>query len=249
MDASSSSLGYLVVGHGTRDPVGQGEFREVVRRITERSARPVTGGFLELTEPTIEQGLAELAAQGVRRVFAVPLLLFTAGHAKDDVPAAVAAAAATLGLEVAGQSGALALQPRLLELSRLRFCEAAGNAADLASVRLLMVGRGGSDAEALDAMRSYTAALSASLGVVGEAAFAAVARPSLEEALEKLAGSGVRQVVVQPHLLFQGEVSQTTNRLVASASAAHPHVKWLSARHLGPDPLLVEAILAEFERI
>jgi sirohydrochlorin cobaltochelatase len=241
-------LGYLIVGHGTRDPLGQSEFREVVRLLAEKLAQPVASAFLELAEPTIPQGLAELAAKGVRQVVVVPLLLFTAGHAKDDVPAAVAAAAATLGLEVVGQSGALELQPHLLELSRLRFWEAVGSATDLAGVRLLMVGRGGSDPEALDAMRSYTAALSASLGVAGETAFAALARPSLAEAIDAFAECGAAQIVVQPHLLFEGEVSQAINRQVAQAKEAYPHIKWLIARHLGPHPLLIEAILAELAR-
>jgi sirohydrochlorin cobaltochelatase len=249
-NTSSPDLGYLVVGHGTRDPAGQAEFREVVRQLAERISSPVAGGFLELAEPTIARGLAELRKRGVRRVFVVPLLLFTAGHAKEDVPSAVAEAARELAIEVVGQSPALELHPKLLELSRLRFWEkAVGADCDLSSTRLLLIGRGGSDAKALEAMRRYAATFAASLGVTAETAFAAVARPTVEEAMNELSKCGAAQVVVQPHLLFAGEVSQAINRQVAAAREAYPRVPWLIARHLGPHPLLIESILANLQQI
>lgn len=241
-DATSPAIGWLVVGHGTRDAAGQDEFRQVVCILAEQARVPVTGGFLELAEPTIAHALAELAAQGVKRVLVVPLLLFSAGHAKDDVPAAVAVAARRLGIELAGQSAALELHPRMLELSRRRFQEAVGDEADLTETLLLMVGRGGSDPAALADMRRYTAVVAADLGIPGQTAFVALATPSVESALAEIATTRYRQVVVQPHLLFSGEVLQSLSRQVALAAEAHPHVKWLLASRLGLHPLLLEAI-------
>ena len=240
----SQDFGYLLVGHGTRDPVGQAEFREVVRLVAERLPQPVVGAFLELAEPAIAQGLAELCQRGVRRAFVVPLLLFSAGHAKEDVPGEVAQAATKLGLEIVGQSGALELHPKLLELSRLRFGDAiVGLESEVRTTTLLMVGRGGSDAAALDMMRRYTEALSTSLGVAAETAFVALARPSLPDALQRLAESGATRVVVQPHLLFAGEVMHAINRQVTEAQHAFPHIEWLISKHLGPHSLLVDAIV------
>jgi sirohydrochlorin cobaltochelatase len=246
-DDSLPPLGWLVVGHGTRDVAGQAEFREVVRQLAERSTVPVASGFLELAEPTIAQGLGELADRGVRRVLVVPLLLFTAGHAKEDVPVEVAQSAAALGIQVVGQSAALELHPQLLELSRLRFREAIGSLEGTADTRLLIVGRGGSDAAALEAMRTYTAELAASLGVLGQTAFAALARPTVEEAVIEIAAVGSVRVVVQPHLLFRGEVLASIDQQVAAARLVHPNIQWLLASHLGPDPLLIEAILSRIE--
>src|SRR5687767_3853616 len=121
MDALQESLGWLVVGHGTRDRAGQAEFFELVellaRKVGDRGPQ-VEPAFLELASPTIAQGLARLAARGVRRVLVIPLLLFAAGHAKDDIPQAVAAAALPLGIDVVAQVGAMESQPQLLELSR-----------------------------------------------------------------------------------------------------------------------------------
>ena len=59
---------------------------------------PVALGFLEVIGPTIAEALAQLAAAGCRTVVAAPLLLFEAGHAKRDVPEAIAEPAAALGI-------------------------------------------------------------------------------------------------------------------------------------------------------
>jgi sirohydrochlorin cobaltochelatase len=241
--------GYLVVGHGTRDVAGQAEFRQVVRMLGESTAIPVASGFLELAEPTIAQGLAELAAGGVRRVIVVPLLLFTAAHAKNDVPTEVAEAAQRLGLEVVGQSAALGLHPKLLELSRKRFWEALEKEIpsatrikpDLEETLLLMVGRGGSDPEALEEMWKYTQSLSMSLDVRCQTAFVALAAPMLREALAELESRGPRTIVVVPHLLFQGEVLATINNVVAKERSVEQNR--IVANALGPDPLLIEAVL------
>lgn len=240
--AALPASGWLIVGHGTRERAGQDEFRDVVRQLAQRTKVPVSGAFLELAEPTIAQGLDDLTVQGVRRVVVVPLLLFAAGHAKEDVPAAVAQAAKPLGIEVVGQSAPLELHPKLLELSRVRFQEAAGDQVDPAETLLLMVGRGGSDETAVAAMRLYAAVLSATLGVQFQTAFVALAAPSVETSLSKIAGQGFRQVVVQPHLLFSGEVLHFLRRQVTLAAETHSHIKWVLASPLGTHPLLVEAI-------
>jgi sirohydrochlorin cobaltochelatase len=244
-----SQCGYLIVGHGTRELAGQAEFRDVVRQLTTQLAEPVAGGFLELAEPTIADALAELATRGVKRVIIVPLLLFTAGHAKEDVPGEVAQAASVLGMEVVGQASALELHPSLLELSRLRFREALGSNQVGEETRLLLVGRGGSVPLALEAMRSYTAALSASLNVLGETAFAAVAKPSVEEALAELARRGTPRAIVQPHLLFQGEVLASIADQVAATARSYPDRHWSLAGHLEPHPLLIEAVLSRVREV
>jgi len=251
---SAQDLGWLVVGHGTRDPAGTAECFELVQRLAQRAKETqpdiiVEPAFLELAEPTIEQGLACLAERGVRRVLVVPLLLFAAGHAKDDIPQAVADAAGQLGIEVVGQSGALGAHLQLLELSRRRFCEALGDEAKLSQTVLLMVGRGGSDQMAITAMRDYTRTLAVGLHVASETAFVAIASPSLGASLEGLAEKPGQCVLVQPHLLFRGEVLATIAAQLQAAIQEHPAVDWRMAAHLGPHELVVEALLARIAEV
>ncbi|MCK4683909.1 MAG: CbiX/SirB N-terminal domain-containing protein, partial [Pirellulales bacterium] len=93
--------GVVVVGHGTANPVGAAETKRVVAQVDAILPNiPVELGFLEVIEPTIEMALGRLAAQGCKRVVALPILLFSAGHAKQDVPQSLREAAARYGLSV-----------------------------------------------------------------------------------------------------------------------------------------------------
>ncbi|EPJ39035.1 putative Sirohydrochlorin cobaltochelatase [Streptomyces afghaniensis 772] len=81
----------LIAGHGTRDDAGAEAFRDFVRELGARHPElPVAGGFIELSPPPLGEAVAELVERGVRRFAAVPLMLVSAGHAKGDIPAALA---------------------------------------------------------------------------------------------------------------------------------------------------------------
>ncbi len=112
----------MVVGHGTRNPDGT---RQLVRLTAEIRTRlpgvSVEASFLELSEPSIPQGLLRLKERGCCEVFVVPILLFTAAHAQEDIPDAVADSCTELGLRVMGQTVSLGTHPMVVELSRLRF--------------------------------------------------------------------------------------------------------------------------------
>lgn len=240
--------GVLVVGHGTRDPAGLGEFHEVVRQLAARLApTPVEPCFLELAEPTIDAGFERLVARGVARVTVAPLVLFAAGHAKRDIPEAVAAAAARHRDVAWQQAPHLGLHPRLVELATLRYDEAVADVPPVADDEnlLVIVGRGSSDPEAAAETRAF-AALRGSTSRVGriETAFVALCEPRLDDVLRSAAASKtVRRVVVQPHLLFPGEMLQKIAGCVNAARAIRPDVDWRVTRHLGPHPLSVEAIV------
>jgi cyclophilin family peptidyl-prolyl cis-trans isomerase len=83
----------LVVGHGSRDPRGAKEFHELIALIRARNPDlAVGGGFIELSRPPISECVNRLIEGGSREISAVPLMLLGAGHAKDDIPATLAAA-------------------------------------------------------------------------------------------------------------------------------------------------------------
>src|SRR5687768_1551001 len=79
--------GILLIGHGTRDEGAQAELLATASLLQQRlPAVPVQPAYLELAEPTIADGWSKLVERGVRRIAAVPVLLFAAGHAKKDIP-------------------------------------------------------------------------------------------------------------------------------------------------------------------
>jgi sirohydrochlorin cobaltochelatase len=242
--------GVLVVGHGTADPVGAAETGRVADLVAESlPGTPVTLGFLEVIGPTLAAALATLAASGCREVVAVPLLLFEAGHAKRDVPEALAAPAAALGLRVV-RADPLGCHPAIVELARRRRAEAVAGREPVAMTEtaLVMVGRGSSDPTAPTQLAEFTVATLAAESQPGRvlAGFVAAARPHLSEALEEAAASaaaGIRRIIVQPHLLFRGHVEEQVAAAVTVAQANWPELEWLAAARLGPDPLVVRAVI------
>jgi len=285
-----SDLAVLVVGHGTRKPSGQQQLKELVeqmRRI-EPSWR-MEASFLELAEPTIEQAIEGLSTQGFRRILVVPILLFTAAHAKSDIPDAVSEFAAKHGITVVGQTPSLGTAREVIALSNRRYIEITSQAqergcpeghcgygypqacAEVCPMRgksprrvaLAMVGRGTSDPEALAHMRRFTelAAEQRSLAWVSTGFFAGGV-PSVDELLAQ--ASALRPtdpisssefstnpicdtVVIQPHLLFEGELMDQLRARVRRWRQESPDREWVLARCLGADEALA-GVFIEFIR-
>lgn len=242
----SPDCGILVVGHGTADCIGVGETRRLAARVAAIAPQPVELGFLEILGPTISEGLDRLRARGCREVIAAPLLLFTAGHARRDVPEALREAADRLGLGVR-QAGALGRHPELLSLSRRRRVEVAGSRG---VDGLAFIVRGASDPTAPAQAAEFLAASLApgETALPMEVGFVAAARPGVDEALDRVAGrvgtgASPRRVLVQPHLLFHGHVGDQVAEAVLRARERHPAVEWLLAHRLGPADEVARALL------
>ncbi len=244
-------VGILLVGHGTREPAGVSQFLELARRFADAlPGDAVEPCFLELAEPTIALGLERLLSRGIDELVVAPLLLFNAGHAKEDIPAAVHAALSVLGQAdlPRRQTPPLECHTELLALSRERFLDVAGHGA-AASTTLVMIGRGSRDAAATLQMHRYAALHAAQLDlpppVVG---FLAVARPNLAQALELAASRASERVVVQPHLLFEGLLSAEVRAAVSDAQRRWPQIDWRCTAPLGPEMGVVRAIRSKIER-
>jgi len=151
----------LIIGHGTRDPAGLAEFQFFVDQVArERSDWHVASCFLELAEPSIAVAVDRLAAGGMSHIRAMPLVLFSAGHAKRDIPDALAEAIARhpgIKIELCAPLGC---HRAIIELSIERCREALARQALVEQeavspdeTLLILVGRGSSDAEATAQMR------------------------------------------------------------------------------------------------
>lgn len=260
-------LGVLLVGHGTRDEAGTREFRQLGEVLQQRlSPIPVVACLLEFQQPTIRQAWDILIDQGVSKIRVAPLLLFAAGHAKQDIPDEIrrcltetvapnsppASGILASGKERPGmpairtsQSAPLSRHPSLVRLLMQRITETTDRcgctAADSA---LVMVGRGSRDPCASADMRILSELVRSRLGFPKVAtAFYAMAQPRLPEVLDQVARSTAHStVIVQPHLLFDGRLYQAIASQVAEANQRHPAVHFELSHYLGPDPLVAEAI-------
>lgn len=241
----TNSDAILVVGHGTRSRAGLAEMREATRQLGERQDAPVAACFLELAEPSIPKAIGELYEQGARRLTVVPLLLFSAGHAKQDIPAVLDGARATYPNLETRLTRTLDCHTAIVELSRLRYREAAARTEEIRDEEtlLLLVGRG-SRCDAATAEMARFARIRAAEEALGkvEVCFAAMAAPSLEQALADVEATAFRRIVVQPHLLFDGQLLDGVRKRIDRARADCPWKSWVLTEHLGPHELLAIAL-------
>lgn len=212
----------LIVGHGTRDAAGAQEFRLFTRRVERRAAQrgldveAVAGGFIELSPPPLKDAVARLAGAGLLDVVAVPLILLAAGHAKGDIPAALARERERHPGLRTRYGRALGVHPVILDLLRERLGSGAGAGADA----VLLVGRGTTDPDAnADLYRAarllWETTRQAGVELV-EPAFVSLARPSVGEGLARLRRLGARRVAVLPFFLFPGVLPE---RIAQQAAA------------------------------
>ena len=255
MTRNMAARGILIVGHGTRSLQGQAEARQLSELLSTRLApAPVELGFLELSSPTIGEAIHCLIQRGVNHLVVSPLLLFAAGHALRDIPGSLKVALAQWPELRLSMAGALDCHPAVVALSRQRGDEALAKMKGSASKRaLVMVGRGSREVEATAAMRRFSALRCQNQNwAVCHTCFYDMAEPRLADILPDLAqdftSQGVGQVLVQPHLLFEGQLLQSVDEIVEQTASTERLMQWRVAPRLGVSSLLVDAICSRIDQ-
>ncbi|ANP54284.1 sirohydrochlorin cobaltochelatase [Streptomyces griseochromogenes] len=243
----------LIAGHGTRDEAGAEAFRDFVRQLQLRlSEVPVAGGFIELSPPPLGDAVAGMVARGVRRFAAVPLMLVSAGHAKGDIPAALAREKERHPGISYTYGRPLGPHPSLLSVLERRLDDALGGSArtpeDRADVTVLLVGRGSTDPDANAEVFKAARLLWEGRGYAGvETAFVSLAAPDVPSGLDRCARLGAKRIVVLPYFLFTGILPDRVREQTEGWAAAHPETEVRSADVIGPEPELLDLVIERYE--
>ncbi|MFF9812998.1 sirohydrochlorin chelatase [Streptomyces sp. NPDC014006] len=238
----------LIAGHGTRDDAGAEAFRDFVRELGLRHPElPVAGGFIELSPPPLGEAVTELVERGVRRFAAVPLMLVSAGHAKGDIPAALAREKERHPGITYTYGRPLGPHPSLLNVLERRLDEVL-DGVDRSEVTVLLVGRGSTDPDANAEVHKAARLLWEGRGYAGvETAFVSLAAPDVPSGLERCAKLGARRIVVLPYFLFTGILPDRVRRQTGEWAAAHPELDVRSADVIGPEPELLDLVMERYE--
>ena len=77
----------ILFAHGARDPEWANPMRRVQAAIRQRiTTAPVELAFLEFINPSLEDSVAQLVAQGADKIVVLPMFIAQGGHLKRDVP-------------------------------------------------------------------------------------------------------------------------------------------------------------------
>ena len=244
----------MVCGHGSRDTGAVEEFQAVARGIKERLPQYETDwGFLEFATPVIRTGLDALRAKGIRKVLAVPGMLFAAGHAKNDIPSVLNAyQTQNPELEIS-YARELGIDLKLIRAAGERVEDAlqkAGDGVSREDTLLVVVGRGASDPDANSNVAKVTRMLWEGLGLGwAETAYSGVTFPLVEPGLEHATRLGYKRIVVFPYFLFTGILVQRIYHYTDIVAAKHPEIEFIKASYLNDHPLVLDAFAERVEEI
>jgi len=243
----------LLIGHGSRDADGRQNLLDFAAAYqTLDPSRPVIPCFLELTEPTIQEGVDRCVEMGYTEISALPVLLFAARHNKFDV---------TNELDRAKQRHPhiqfhygrhFGITPGIIDLWRSRLAEL--DHPDLnshniprAETVLLFVGRGSSDPDANGDVAKMARILWEGSGYnTVETCFIGITHPRLEEGFRRARLYHPRRIIVLPYFLFTGLLVKKIYTITAQQQEQFPEIELVNLPEMGMHPELF-AILRDRE--
>lgn len=243
----------MLVGHGTVDATGVAEFlaftdrlrRVVAAGVGGAATGPidVEGGFIELSRPTVHEAWAALSDRGHTTMAAVPMVLVGAGHAKGDIPAALAREVVRDPATGYVFGRPLGPHPVLQEILDARIAAVSGEDG----TAVLLVGRGSTDPDANAEVSKVARLLQEGRGYdFVETAFVSLARPDVAAGLARCRALGARRVVVAPYFLFDGVLPRRVVDQAAAFAAEHPDLDVRTAGYLGDCDELAGLVLERY---
>lgn len=234
--AVSEEAEVIIVGHGSRDSRANTEFEQLV--VDFRALHPewkVRHAYIEIASPSLTDVLSEERTPG-QRVVVAPLFLFGAGHLKNDIPLALAAARSRHPEIEFVAARELGVHPSLIDLAFERASNLLPQKNSAEKTAVILVGRGASDPDANGDFCKLTR-------IFGEGqnfswvvpSFIGITRPLFEEAAELVARSRPDRVLVVPYFLFAGRLYEKLQAQVATFAARYPWIKTALAPCLGID--------------
>lgn len=238
----------LMIGHGTKDEQGRQTFLDFTAayQALDRS-RPVLPCFLELTEPTIQEGVDCCVEQGYTDISVLPILLFAARHNKFDVTNELDKARRRHPQLKFHYGRHFGITPGILELWRSRLEELDQSQIPRADTVLLFVGRGSSDPDANGDVCKIARILWEGSGYATvETCFIGITHPRLEEGFRRARLYQPKQIIVLPYFLFTGVLVKKIFDITAQQQEQYPDILMTCLPEMGLHPQLF-SILRERE--
>ena len=235
----------LFVGHGSKDPEGNEEIRQFVASLAPELDVPIIETcFLEFARPDMLQGLNTCVARGATRVAVIPIILFSAGHAKIHIPAAIDEAKELHPHVQFIYGRPIGIHEEVINILSTRMAEAGfASGEDYDDLAVLVIGRGSSDADAnSDIYKMSRLFWERYKAPLVETAFMGVTYPLYDEGVERCLKLGAKRIVLLPYFLFTGVLIKRMSDQLEKFRAQYPDAQFEMAEYFGFHPLLKEVL-------
>lgn len=239
----------LLVGHGTQDPDGRQAFIDFARAYQHLdTSRPVFPCFLELSAPTIQEGVDACIARGYCDISALPVLLFAARHNKFDVTNELDLARKRHPQIQIHYGRHFGITPPILDLwckrlAGLDTLEHNPRQVSRSESVLLFVGRGSSDPDANgDVFKMARVLWEGSGYLTVETCFIGITHPRLEEGFRRARFYEPKRIIVLPYFLFTGALVKKIGQISALQQARYPDIEIVNLPEMGIQPQLLQVL-------
>ncbi len=234
----------LMIGHGTKDQEGRQTFVDFAKAYYALDpSRPVLPCFLELTEPTIQEGVDQCVEQGYTELSAIPILLFAARHNKFDVTNELDRARARHPQVKFHYGRHFGITPGILDLWRDRLAELDQPQWQRKDTVVLFVGRGSSDPDANGDVYKMARLLWEGSGYQTiETCFIGITHPRLEEGFRRARLYQPKRIIVLPYFLFTGVLVKKIFDITAQQQEQYPEISMTCLPEMGIQPQLLSVL-------
>ncbi len=256
MDKNNKKLnkdfGILICGHGSRNKLAISEFEELTKLIKERFEDvTVEYGFLEFAKPSLVDGLEKLKLNSIKKIIAIPAMLFAAGHVKNDIPSVLMKYATLNKLEIF-YGRELGINNSMINAACERVREVFIKNKNLkhSESMLVVVGRGSSDPDANSNVSKITRMMVEGLGLGwGETVFSGVTFPLVEPGLKHIIKLGYKNIIVFPYFLFSGVLVNRIKRQKNEIALNNPNISFYDAMYLSSHPYVVNTFVERINEV
>lgn len=234
----------LMIGHGTRDEVGRQTFLDFATAYQELDkSRLVVPCFLELTTPTIEEGVELCVQQGYTDLSVLPILLFAARHNKFDVTNELDKARSRYPQVKFHYGRHFGITPGIIELWRSRLAQLDQQGTSRSDTVLLFVGRGSSDPDANGDVCKIARILWEGSGYATvETCFIGITHPRLEEGFRRARLYHPKRIIVLPYFMFTGVLVKKIFDISAQQQQQYPDISVTCLPEMGLHPQLFSVL-------
>tara|TARA_B100000902_G_scaffold6524_1_gene8435 strand:- start:1191 stop:2414 length:1224 start_codon:yes stop_codon:yes gene_type:complete len=248
----NKQIGILICGHGSRNKLAITEFQELTRLIQKKyPSILVEFGFLEFAKPSLTDALDKLRNSSIKKVIAIPAMLFAAGHVKNDIPSLLMSYAKKKDIEIV-YGRELGINNLMISAACERVKEVfkKNNSLTPEESLLVVVGRGSSDPDANSNVSKITRMVVEGVGLGwGETVFSGVTFPLVEPGLRNVVRLGYKNIIIFPYFLFSGVLVTRIKRQTDLVALDNPHVEFHEAKYLSSHKYVVQTFVERIEEI
>ena len=206
---------------------------------------------MEFAKPSLTDALDKLRNSSIKKVIAIPAMLFAAGHVKNDIPSLLMNYAKKKDIEI--------IYGRELGINNLMISAACERVKEVFQKNnslipeeslLVLVGRGSSDPDANSNVSKITRMVVEGVGLGwGETVFSGVTFPLVEPGLRNVVRLGYENIIIFPYFLFSGVLVTRIKRQSDLVALDNPNVEFHEAKYLSSHKYVIQTFVERIEEI